>query len=48
MNFIKGKRNLELLNLCMGILDNTRALAIHLKNTLLSIGNDIKTILMKA
>lgn len=42
MNFIKGKRNLEFLNLCMGILDNTRALAIYLKNTLLSIGNDIK------
>lgn len=42
MNFIKGKRNLEFLNLCMGILDNIRALAIYLKNTLLSIGNDIK------
>ena len=48
MNFIKGKRNLELLNLCMGIIDNTRALAIYLKSTLLSTGNDIKKILMKA
>lgn len=43
MDFIKGKRNLELLNFCMGIIDNTMALAIYLKKSiLLSTGNDIK------